>query len=268
MKLPVMELLVAVLAVAGVYCGWRYYSETYLPEKQINTAIRSQLELFENIRPEILIETEEVSVATETDSAFPESESVPEITENFAESLLISCEEVNHAAVGWIYIPDTNIDYPVVQAKDNDFYLHNGFDGQYNYELGCPFLDYRCQHDFSGYTSIVYAHNIEDRAMFADVSLYKEKAFMQTHPEGFLILDDEIHSVSFFAYLTVPSNDMIYQTEFNSDSEYQEYIEYLVQSANYSLDFPVDVSCRLLLLSTCTFEYDEARGVLIGILDY
>jgi len=264
MKLPVMEILVVLLTAAGIYCGWRYYSEIYLPEKQIDTAIQEQKKLFSHIRPEF---------SAETDSIFPEesfsdminttnSETIPETTE----TLLAPCEEINHRTTGWIYIPDTNIDYPVVQGEDNEFYLHNGFDGEYNYELGCPFLDYRCKADFSGFSSIVYAHNIENRAMFADIALYKNQEFMQSHPSGCLLLDNSVHTVDFFAYLTVSSNDLIYYALPETETECQEYTDYLLKSANYSFNPEINKNDHLLLLSTCTFEYDEARGVLAGVI--
>lgn len=251
MKRFLTSCIIILLTLAVFFCGYRYYDTEILTEKRLEDSEKKQLQLFEVIRPEISI---------------PETGELQQKSEILSENPLAEAEEINHNTVGWITIPDTNIDYPVVQSEDNDFYLHNGFDGKYNNELGCPFLDYRCESDFSGFSSIVYAHNMEGGRMFADIALYKDKNFMQSHSEGYLILDDGIHMVDFFAYLTVPGNDTIYHTVFLTDSERQDYINYLLKSANYTIDSDINENKHLLLLSTCTFEYEEARGVLVGVI--
>ena len=265
MKLRIMEILVVVLAIAGCYCGYRYYSEVWKPEQELDSADAAQSEIIERVRPSIKIpetkpETEMVSVAPEDD------ESGMNADREMTEDPLAPCEEVNDQTVGWIYIPDTNVDFPIVQGEDNDFYLHNGVDGQYNYELGCPFLDCRCLGDFSGFNSIVYAHHMTKRRMFADIALFKDQAFTQSHPVGYLTLTDGTHVVDFFAYLNVPSSAMVYQTEFYSTEDKSAYLQYIAENAVYTMDMGADSSSHLLLLSTCTYEYDEARGVLVGIV--
>lgn len=251
MRRFVFCLMLAVVIASGIYCMYWYYREEVLPQKQLDKENKEQSELFEHIRPE-----------------FPVPDNALQITE-ITENLLETAEAVNHSVVGWLVIPDTHIDYPICQSDDNDFYLHNGFDGEYNYELGCPFLDYRCNADFSGFNSIVYAHNMEGRAMFADIALYKEETFLNEHNIGYLILEDSVHTVSFFAYLTVPSTAPAYHTVFMTDSERQEYIDYIFDTARYSMLNAVEIhtDLHLILLSTCTFEYEEARGVLVGVIN-
>ncbi len=272
MKLHLMELLVFVLTAAGIYCGWRYYHDIYLPEKQIQNALAEQHVLFEHIRPEIL-NTPGTEILTEPEAEVQEeTETVPEsvqfseseISEELTENPLFSCEEVNPEAVGWIYIPGTNIDFPVMQGQDNEFYLHHGADGLENGELGCPFLDCHCKSDFSGLNSIVYAHNIENQAMFADIALYASEEFMQAHPDGYLVLKDGLHVIDFFAYLSVINTAPVYQT--NPPSR-QEYIYWLLASAKYSRETELDENAHLLLLSTCTFETELTRGILVGIIN-
>ena len=236
------------LIAAGIYGGGRYYFRAVLPEKRLLSAYETQTALFESIRPE----------------------SMPANTE--AHELLAPAEKVNSEPVGWLRIEGTHIDYQVAQAGDNDFYLHNGFDRQYNYELGCPFLDYRCEPDFSGFNSIVYAHNMDRQRMFADLVLYQDAAFMEANPCGLLTTDDGTHSVRFFAYLTVPSNAAAYHAVFVTDNEKAEYLDYLFAEAQYTAGYTADDlksrdHLRLLLLSTCTFEYDEARGILAGVIE-
>ena len=261
MKIRILEALVVLLVIVGGYCGYRYYSGTVKPAKRISEADNSQLTLFEQVKPSV------VTAVTESSAAVTSAEAVQEAATVTAADMLEAAEDVNSAVVGWITIPDTHIDYPIVQGEDNDFYLHNGFDGQYNYGLGCPFLDYRCEGDFSGFNSIVYAHNMDGQRMFADIALYKDESFFLSHLSGSLVLVNEVHDVSFFAYMDVPSTAPVYDTAVGTDSEKQEYISYLSETAMYKKDIFIDENSHLLLLSTCTLEYDEARGVLVGVIE-
>ena len=132
MKRIVMVIAVAVLLAVGGFFGWRYFNDVYLPNKQITDTEQEQREYFEKLKPD--------SVPQSNDAEQDVSEAPS----------LEKLEAANSEAVGWITIDGTVIDYPVVQAEDNDFYLEHGVDGQYNNGLGCPFLDYRCDGDFSG----------------------------------------------------------------------------------------------------------------------
>ena len=252
MKQTIMKAVVILLVIAGVYCGWRYYGDVIEPEQKIAEADNAQKELFSSVKPDI---------SAQSPTKAYESQSEP------IENILAPAKEVNENTTAWLTIPGTHIDYPVVQGEDNDFYLHHGFDGQLNQELGCPFLDCRCEADFSGFNSIVYAHHMTKQRMFADIALFKDENFMHSCPVGYLTSGNNTHTVEFFAYLTVPSDSSVYQTVFTTDSEKKEYIECIFRNAVYSTDIDINEKSRLLLLSTCTFEYEEARGVLVGVIE-
>ena len=240
----------------GCYCGYRYYKGNVLPEKLIDDSHDEQIKLFERVKPAV------------TGNPDAGTEKSPEIKED----PLQLAEEVNRGVVGWITIDSTNIDFPIAQAEDNDFYLHNGFDGKNNNELGCPFLDCRCEGDFSGFNSIVYGHHITRRRMFADVALFNDISFMQSHPTGTLTMKDGAHNVRFFAYMTVMDTAPAYHAVFVSDTEKNEYIDYIFSDAQYTTVFSADElkekdDLHLLLLSTCTYEFTDARGILIGVIE-
>lgn len=253
--------IVFALIAAGCYCAYRYYQLDVLPEKQLDEANEEQLALFSDIRPADLL---------------PEN---TEHSENTPQGdLLGEALEINSGAVAWVTVPGTNIDYPIAQGEDNSFYLTHGFDGKENGKLGCPFLDYRCEPDFSGFNSIVYAHHLKKRRMFADINLFKDQSFLRAHSTGTLTLNSEVHTVRFFAYLNVYSTAPAYHAVFVTDGEKREYLEYLETAADYCT-MSADALCtdengeanfddlRLLLLSTCTYEFDNARGILVGVIE-
>lgn len=253
MKRRIMYAVVVVLLICGGYCGWRYYLDVIQPEQQIAEQDDKQNRIFEKIKPDITV-YDHVSEETESKTGTAVSE------------MLAPAEEVNKSTNAWLTIPGTHIDYPVVQGEDNDFYLHHGFDGELNQELGCPFLDCRCNSDYSGFNSIVYAHHMTMQRMFADIALFKEEDFFRGHDKGYLILNDEVHTVQFFAYLNVPSSAELYKTDFASDEDKLAYLDYIKENAGYYSDIEMNEKSRLLLLSTCTYEYEEARGVLVGLI--
>ncbi len=259
----------------GVYAAYRYYLEEVLPEKQLEENLQLQKEVFRKIKPSVILPDEIVEsspdvteYAVETvESSDGISVETVETVENSSEpeNLLEVSVSLNEDVIGWLSIPGTKIDYPVVQKEnDNQFYLTRGIDGKEN-GLGTPFLDYRCSSDFSGFTSIIYAHNIENYEMFAEIANYREKSFLESHPSGYLILPDAVHELDFIAFALVPGDSALYHTVFVTEQEQKEYINFLKNTSEYFIDQNL-IQQHLILLSTCTFENEKARGVLIGII--
>lgn len=114
--------------------------------------------------------------------------------------------------IRWLYLPDTNINYPVMYSGDNDFYLHRAFDGSYLY-AGSIFMDGRCNPDFSGTVSILYGHHMNNGSMFADVEKFMNVAYMQSHPYGWILTPNATYCIQFFSAARVDPTDAIYATE-------------------------------------------------------
>ncbi len=124
-----------------------------------------------------------------------------EITQKIANEMTSQVQNFSENydnSVGWIYVPDTHINYPIMQSDDNDFYLHRAADGSYLY-AGSIFLDYRCNADFSGVSSILYGHNMSNCSMFADVINFTDKAYFDSHRYGWLTTENDVYCVQFFA---------------------------------------------------------------------
>jgi len=300
----ILMILILLAAIAfGAYAACRYYQDEYLPEQKKQQDIERTAVLFEDVRPEQELPTESRENHEESGSELEESIEIPETAGNqdsetvpddavyvvhdtydvydasaipddlpevilAEDDLLETGKQLNSDMIGWIVIPDTDIDYPIVWCDNNDFYLDHGLDKEPN-QLGVPFLDYKCEPDFSGFNSIVYAHNMEWVLLFAEVYRFKTPSYLWAHPYGWLTVGTETHRVDFFAYLTVPDGSDAYQTIFITDSEKADYLEYLREHSVHTLNQPPQeelLKSRLLLLSTCTFEYKNARGILAGVI--
>ena len=98
---------------------------------------------------------------------------------------------VNPGACSWISIPDTNIDYPIVQGEDNEFYLDHDINGEPS-RAGAIFMDYECSTDLSDLKTIIYGHNMKDGSMFHDLHKFrKDPAFGESHPYMYLYLEND-----------------------------------------------------------------------------
>ncbi|WP_249320260.1 class B sortase [Yeguia hominis] len=172
--------------------------------------------------------------------------------------------EINPDIVAWIYIEGTEINYPVVQGEDNDYYLKHLFTGEWN-GSGCIFLDSRNDASFADRHSIIYGHHRKNGTMFTGLDKYKKQEFFDDHPVALLITPEKSDKVEFFAgYVAAPQDDA-WEVGF-TDAEFEVWLRKAVNRSCFSGEITPDVSDRILTLSTCSYEFADARFVLAGAL--
>lgn len=172
---------------------------------------------------------------------------------------------INPDIVGWLYCEGTKINYPVVQGSDDEYYLDHLFDGTQNAN-GCLFLDSRVGASFSSVHSIIYGHHMRSGSMFAALDGYKRQSFYKTHPTMLLITPAATYEVQLFAaYVADPSEDA-WEVSFANDGEIQAWIDAAVARSTFTSDVKPKPGDRLLTLSTCSYEFGDARLVVVGIM--
>ncbi len=169
--------------------------------------------------------------------------------------------------VAWLTIPDTAIDFPIMQGEDNDYYLSHSYTGEY-YGRGCPFLDYRNTPDFTDFNSIIYGHNIRNQFIFAPLLDFRDTSYLQEHNTGILYTKTGEYTIDFLACAVVDNRSIFYNVIFPSEDGRLEWLTTLRTTAVASQDFlPFDyVDAHLLTLSTCSDDYDTARTILVGAI--
>lgn len=175
---------------------------------------------------------------------------------------------VNPDAVGWITLDGTAIDYPFVQAADNDFYLRQDIHKKYAY-AGTVFMDYRCSKDFSDFNTVLYGHNMKNGSMFHDLTKFRDRDYFDTHTSGVISLEDASLSLEIFAYLNISDMDiMVFKRDVEVRAQLDGYLSYVRAHAAHWREVPVTEGDRLVTLSTCSYEFDNARAVVVAkILD-
>jgi sortase B len=179
-------------------------------------------------------------------------------TQTTAETEILS--EIQNQ-IAWLYIPETNINHPVMYSGDNEFYLHRAYDGSYLY-AGSVFLDGRCSPDFSGTVSILYGHHMNNGSMFADVEKFMDEAFFEYHPYGWLFATDTTYCVEFISAALVDHTDALYATELTQPQR----IDLLKEKSTQFRDISVTGNDRLLTLSTCSTADENLRVIVTGRL--
>ena len=227
--------------------------------------------------PEIQHELDVISADLMTEAATAVESAPPEtvtsvVTEKAAvvlpdelrQSLIDSAQSLNEAypnAIGWLYIPNTRISYPVMQGEDNEYYLHHDFDGS-PLKAGSVFLDCRCENRFMNPVNILYGHNMKNGSMFAQVTSYTTDSFFEAHRYGWLSTPETVYRLDFFSCSIVRSDDRLY----NGNSPISEWIPHIYDRAVVSREMSYSGNDRFISLSTCSYEFENARTVLTGRL--
>ncbi len=167
--------------------------------------------------------------------------------------------------IGWISLPHTAINYPVVQGRDNEYYLTRFIDGQNNMG-GSLFADYACPSDFSGKNTIIYGHNMKDGSMFALIDDYSEQSFYEQHPVLYLNTPSGNYRVDFFSGFTSDPEGFVYTTSFASDEDFAAFLRNVYASSEIDCPVAVGIDDRIVTLSTCTYTDADVRFVLCGKL--
>ena len=164
--------------------------------------------------------------------------------------------------VGWIYGANTGLDWPIVQTAEEggEYYLYRDIDGKDN-KNGTVFLDWRCASDFSTQNNMIYDHNMKTGLMFAPLIKYKSQAFFDAHPYLYLYTPSQTYKVHLFAGMETPHDSEVYS--YNLSSSYRQEC---INSSTFNSGLGVPTG-NILTMSTCDYDYANARYVLLGELE-
>lgn len=241
MKKIIKIILLGICLVIFIYSAYNIYN--YIKEENANKKLKNEL-------------IEDVITEVPSTELTKNEEKIP-ISVDFS-----TLKEKNQDIVGWIYSKDTPINYPVVQAKDNQYYLHRLINGEYN-ASGSIFMDYRNNPNLEDNNTIIYGHNMKSDEMFGTLQNYKNQEYYDNHKILYYFTQEKKYEIKLIAGYTASLEDDIY----NLNEINQEQKEKLLQKSDFKSDVNINQNDKLITLSTCSYEYEDARYILIGILD-
>lgn len=248
-------ILTLIFAFVAFFAGYQIIRE--YRERQISVNVYTDLDKYVST-PVTTVDTDE----NESDMSLSEETETPSDAPEIDFDALLS---INSDCVGWIYIPKTEISYPIVQGSDNSYYLKHLFDGKWN-SSGCIILDYRVDTSLSDRHSIIYGHHMKNGTMFSGLTKYKEQNHYENHSVGYIITPEQTYKIEFFAGYVADVTDSAWKIDFESDEDFENWIEEANKKSWFTSDISPAVTDRILTLSTCSYEFDNARFVLLGVL--
>ena len=178
--------------------------------------------------------------------------------------------EINPDVQAWISMDGTNIDYPVLQGKNNMSYINTDVYGKFALQ-GSIFMDSRSSPDFSQKYTILYGHHMDGGKMFGDLDRYKDRDFFMNNGSGELILPDRSFDLQVFGTLVLnAADDRIFSpSKWAADAGGLPGSlegEFRLVKENMLPDISGSEDTQIIALTTCTSEFTDARTIVLAVM--
>lgn len=254
-------ILIAAIGVLG-YSGYQLYiiHQQYEKGDMLYDEIKKQV--FQVDEVEFLQQEDSSSQKQDKDSedaSTQKEEKLPDFSVDFNK-----LNEINEDIKGWLWIPNTEISYPLLQGEDNEEYLHKTYDNQTSI-LGSIFLDTRCSFKMDDLHTIIYGHNMKNGSMFGSLKQYGDEKFYKTHKYIYIFQKEKVLKYKVISAYTTSAASDAYQLEFTDNQQYIKYLEMIRKYASYETGTPLTEKNNIITLSTCTAN-ENSRFVVHGQL--
>ena len=215
------------------------------------------------------VSTQVLERAVETMEQTPSEEQVSTLPEGYLDKFA-AAYEVNPEIVGWINIPNTNMNLPVLQHEDNDYYLNHNFEGDYD-PNGVPFMDFRNNVKELDNNTLIYGHNWESGQMFHSLLLYEDVEFYKQNP---VITFDTVYEESQWKVISCleANTDANIGEVFNywnfirtdDPEKMQWYIDEVLARSFFTTTVDVNTDDQLLTIQTCANDRYNTKVCLVA----
>ena len=250
-------IIMVVLFIIGCFAGTMFYKQ-YADAKSSSTTFEELQEQIKN--------TDELLNSEDEQSTTEDSENTPAETEPTVFDKYRPLQEQNSDMVGWIFIEGTEINYPVMQTRNNpDYYLKHSFEKTWS-DYGVPYVDEACAVGISN-NLVIYGHNMKNGSMFNGLVQYKNKEFFETHPIICFDTVDEPGQYRVIAAFRYNTNNETFKYNEHSDMDEAEFAEYVASCKSrsiYDTGVTAEYGDMLITLSTCEYTYTNGRFVVVA----
>ena len=158
----------------------------------------------------------------------------------------------NNDTVAWVKLNGTNINYPVVQTTDNNYYLHHAFDNSYN-EAGWVYMDYRNNPEDFNQNTIIYGHGMNNNTIFGSLRYVVDSWWYENPDNHILKISTKYENTLWqvFSVYTIPEESYYLQTDFDDDEEFTEFLGNLSSRSFYNFGVQLNQNDKIVTLSSC-----------------
>lgn len=182
-----------------------------------------------------------------------------------AKKSLTALRQENEDVAAWIWIPDTPVNYPVMQGADNDFYLKHTWLKEEN-PMGSIFLEWQNGADFSEFNTIVYGHSMNSGDMFGSLQKYRYIDHRKEHPYVYILTDAGVWRYEIFSAYEAQVGSDTYRIGMQQEKTKKDYLYTILDSSVIDCGILPALTDRILTLSTCSGMGYESRWVVHAYL--
>ena len=171
----------------------------------------------------------------------------------------------NKDVKAWIQIPNTNVNYPVLQGETNDTYIHSDIDHN-ELSAGSIFIASENEDPFNDFNTVIYGHNMKNGSMFNNIKSYTDQSFADEHPYIYIYLPDgTVSQYKVAVGHIISETSVLYNTHIVDTAS---FVQEMVKTSSIKVDFDQSQVQSVITLSTCTSAGSESgkRNVVHAIL--
>jgi sortase B len=168
---------------------------------------------------------------------------------------------VNEDIVGWIQVTGSKVDYPVLQARNNDYYLRRNALKEYAIH-GSIFMDATSDASANKLQTVIYGHNMKDGSMFGSLSQLKKIEAFEKNPQVIYEYPGGKSTWDIFSVYIYKGGDRFFEFEFASQAEFGRYVQECAERNMHGAQELSEIPARILTLVTCTYEFDNSRLIV------
>ena len=274
-KLCTILLVLILFVVLGLLLrDWYIRSRAEKQYEDLAAQVNSlQDSINSNLAPSPVSDSEQGSeaVVNVTETVEPEEDSLETLGISVPKKNLnwVEMKKVNPDIYAWIYIPGTEIDYPVLQhPSDDSYYLNYNMNGTRGYP-GCIYTESVNQRDFTDFVTLIYGHNMRNDSMFATLHLFENETFFKACPYVYIYTGEKALVYEIFAAYTSGNEHIWYAYDFSADTEKQRYLDTITKTKtgdSHLRDVEVNTQSHVITLSTCIQGKPENRYLVQAVL--
>ncbi len=257
MKKNIYNVLIVILLLISMYCIFKIF-QIQLEYKIGNNTYKSLDKYVQNID-----EKDTIKIANEITKK--QKKKVIDKYSDYPSVNFKALRSINSDVLAWIYYKDTPINYPILKCDDNEYYLTHLFNRKKN-SSGAIFMDYRNKGNFTDKNNIIYGHNMKNGTMFSGLLKLKNQDYYDSHKNIIIISENDIYELELFSAYTTDVYDDSWKLEFSDDDELLAWAINTKKKSIFKSDINLLKGEKYVSLSTCTYDFNDARFIVVGRL--